>query len=111
MTLNPASDACARSLGVIYLGENKIDEAIEQFDVVLKRNPRNGATLLAAGVAYACKGDYPRACSKYLEPLATNAKSEEAKRAMELITQLRKADPGAKVRFNRQSLWPASVDE
>ena len=108
IAINPQSDTVERALGIIALGENNLDEGIQRLSTVVKRNPRSGPALLAAGIAYARKGDYEQA-KKYLEPLV-NVKSEEAKRALELIARLEKADPGAKDRFRRQFSWPSAVD-
>ncbi|MBX9652872.1 tetratricopeptide repeat protein [bacterium] len=106
--VDPSNESVERARAMFALGEGKVDEGIEHLSKVLEKNPRSGPDMLAAGIAYARKEKYEEA-KKYLTPLA-DAKNEEAKRALELVARLEKADPAARDRFRRQFFWPPGVD-
>lgn len=61
----PTFEAARRNLGHALFGENKLDEAIEEWRLNLNHHPRDYKTLEALGVAYNQKRDYEAASNAF----------------------------------------------
>jgi tetratricopeptide (TPR) repeat protein len=83
-TLNEVSD----TLGWIYLKKNLSDSAIGIFQDLVKKEPRHSTYRYHLGMAFAQKGDKPRAQKELMEAIKSNPAKEEEAKIKELLGKL-----------------------
>jgi lipoprotein NlpI len=78
--MNPQDDGALRSRGSAYSNKGDYDRAIQDFNEVIRINPRDGPrfALSSRGNAYKGKGDYDRALQDFNEALRLNPKDPAA---------------------------------
>lgn len=75
------------NLGLFYLNNNNLDEAIKYLDRALSLNPRHYLALSARALAYSIKGNFQEALASFQKCLEINPKFTEAHNYLGTIYQ------------------------
>jgi tetratricopeptide (TPR) repeat protein len=78
LAVTPSNDVAENNLGIVLLGQNRLDEAITQFESALALRSENGAAHANLAKAFVQKGELDQAIShyyKYLEIEPENAET------------------------------------
>jgi Flp pilus assembly protein TadD len=78
----------ADTLGWIYLKKQLTDNAIQAFQEIVAKQPTHSTYRYHLGMAYAQKGDRPKAIMELNKALQSNPAKDEADRIKQLLTKL-----------------------
>ena len=84
------NEILAYNVGEIYFSNQKIDEAIQYYELAVKIKPNWGTPYLRLGYAYLNKGTYDKAVQKFEKYLEIEPESSEAPKVKSLLEQLKK---------------------
>ena len=101
LAASPANWEAHRQLGAIYVQQQKFDEAIDQFQSVVKWNPALPSPLENLGWIHQQKGEWLDAVNYYEQCLDLNHGSEFAMHNLLLLLQQQKKGPQARLYLER----------
>jgi tetratricopeptide (TPR) repeat protein len=84
------NEILAYNVGEIYFSNQKIDEAIQYYELAIKIKPGWGTPYLRLGYAYLNKGTYAKAIQNFEKYLEIEPESSEAPKVKSLLEQLKK---------------------
>jgi len=76
------------TLGWIYLKKQLTDNAIEQFQQIVTKQPTHSTYRYHLGMAYAQKGDKPKAILELNKALQSNPAKDESDKIKQLLQKL-----------------------
>lgn len=88
--LPPADPAVPFNLAEILFQDNKVDEAIQYYELAAKLKPENGLYELKLGYAFLNKGDVPAAVEHFEKFLTLSPNDPQAESIRKLIKELKK---------------------
>jgi len=79
LAVTPSNDVAENNLGIVLLGQNRLDEAITQFESALVLRSENGATHANLAKAFVQKGELDQAISHYYKYLEIEPENGETR--------------------------------